>query len=451
VVVLWLGSWRGLFDPGLWQDEAFTVHHSLRPLSELWVFITQYEPQMAGHYLLVHGMSQLADSDAWLRSASLLGMSLAVFASGVVVNHATGSRTIGVIAGVTVAIFPDTRFYAVDLRGYALAAGFIGAAALTLVMKPGPGLTWTRILAIGGFIGIAGTFNIFAILAWIPFGAATFFMEITRRRWILLGSGISLTALINAPFMPLLLSSSNEHGSWIDAIPVTMWPGAISRQFGWLDSLLLVSAVLLIATLSTRTRKGFRVARQDDRRLAVIFIALMSLAPLVILGILSELIRPLMVPKFLLFALPFALVAPITLLAPWWQTTLSRKTVARVLLVAIPLWTFSIWFWPPMAPRPEIDEFRPAVALVVAEESGADLAFTGYPNALVRYGLPVNRQPSRETRKIWRVDWGPHPESQIIDWFKTTASREGVTLTGLPELNGVFGAAYVWSAPVTVN
>jgi mannosyltransferase len=455
-LLLLIISVRSLAAPSLWLDEAVSAEVALGPISGVWRFVTTVEGNMTGYYFLLHLWAKLGDGDVWLRLPSLLAAALTLVVMGHLVRRITGSAWLAVLATVPIAFFPDYRWHAVDARGYMFAALFV-ALAIATVLDTRDGATGLRIrpLLTGICLGLA---SLFALTSLLVIPVLTFVVLLfgnpraggRRGNLLRLIGAVGIVLLCQAPFLSVYGKAYGGQARWIQEVPITHWVGIASDMAAPLDAVLLLSAGLLTVTgfMALRGTRWFRGLRLPAEPCAIVLWGMLAFGPLLLLGIVSAVTRPLMIPRAVFFSVPFLVAAPVLLLAPWWQEA-GRRTLVRAGCVAAAITLAGLWLAPPFQSRPMTDEFGPAVAEALAAADPSDVFGSyGFSRVAAKYGLPIDTAPTADTSHLWLVDFGLHPTSVERAHIDVVAARMGLRASGEPVVEAQFGLIQVTSVAV---
>jgi len=364
-----------------------------------------------------------------------------------ITRRITAGRAAPMMAALAVSAFPDVRWHAVDARGYAIATSLV---MLTVFLSTTPELGSTRlrvrVLSIGIPMGVAATFNIFVLFAFVPFALAimTTSGRVRNLGRLVLAGIITLAFLI--PFVPPYLKIQGGD-FWIQPIPFEDWLQSVSNQPGWLDRSLTALAVLLVITGILGAFRGDWIGRGPNAPSGniVVLFGLMGFLPLLLLAVFAELRQPAIVPRYVGYSLPF-LVAGVVLLAhPWWSRA-THWAVLRVGVVGLALIAVSWSLWAPFIQRPLQDEYRAASAYVISNAGPDDVIIaTSVPSVLERYGVELERRASGQTRRLWTIGYG----GASLEYLTQRAEELGLVVTGATPAEERFGSAAVVSIEVT--
>ncbi|MGY1916636.1 hypothetical protein [Blastococcus sp. SYSU DS0973] len=299
VLVTVLGGWLLSAGHGLWFDELFTAEVARLPLREILTAIASGEGTagyLAGvppsynapYYLVMHGWMSLPGlgGDTSLRVLSLLATAGGLTLITRAVTRLSGRPT-GVLAGLVLATAPLVLEQSVEARSYGLAVLATGAAALGLVrwLQEAPrGLLLFGLAAAG--MGLAHWYAVTVLAAFVV--AAVLLRP--RRALPVVVTG-ALAALPAAGFVALAVLNGTgarnaEHLRDTDgrlvALAAEAWAGGRTPLL-WLG--------MGLAVVGAVHATGVRVVG-----------ACWVLVPLALL-VLTELVRPVFLPRYLLAGL----------------------------------------------------------------------------------------------------------------------------------------------------
>lgn len=323
---------RAVARPGrpMWGDEAFTLALVRYPAAEVLEFLTHREVNGGLYTLLLAGLLTLTDALGLEPLTAARGLSalcgvIAVPALYLLGRRLAGDR-VGALAALLLAVNQFHVSYSLEGRGYTLAVLLVilsSSALVALLDEP----RWGRALGFGLLAGLATWAHLFAALALAGQGlAALLHPRLRHARCAPLG-GLTLGVGLSLGVM--------ARGAWGDA-----------GQVIWVDPLDWTQVVNLLVKLGGRVwlllvfwSLGLGVAllglRAGGRRAFPLALAgALGLAP-VLLALLVSTVKPLLVPRYLLVALPGVL-----LLAGLGLASLRRRVpvlVAALLLTGLSL------------------------------------------------------------------------------------------------------------------
>jgi hypothetical protein len=428
LVLLWASAWRTLEGSGLQHDEAYTFEFASGSLSSLLQIVTTSEANMSGYYIFMHFWLTLGSSDLWIRLPSLIAASIALLLISRLVAVVSSVRWLTWLAPVALAAFPDFRFFAVEARGYAMASMFLLLAFFVWVRSNEVGVwRWSRVLGFGVALGLAGINSAFAFLALpiLIIGAA---MSSNRRdRLIKTLVASALAMIIFVPFVRPFFTSRQV--DWIEPVPISLWPGMATAQPGLIDVLLLLSSAGLFIFAGARWLRQRRLfpGVESENAVSVMVVAAVGFSPLILLGMTSMIAQPLMTTRYLSVFVPFLVVAPILLFAPWFVRDTfparARASVATLILVAM-----SMAIWPPWLDRTESDAPIAAVRKVAEIARPGDVILVyNTPGVFAKYGLAQSTDLSGSVQtdiQIHAIGWDPVTAEQAASLIGVQSVRE---------------------------
>lgn len=411
-VLALLGAALLLRRPSLWYDELFTAHIGtvgLGPLLEAVrsgegtaSYLREVPPSYnAPYYVVVQawlGVTRQEPGELALRSLSLL---CAVAAVAVLTRAVArlGGRTVGVVAGLLVAVNPLVLEYSVEARGYGLAMLATAGTALGLARWLDDGRL--RLYAVGATA--AGLAHWFALP--VVGGLALAALLLRRRKALPL---LAVTAVAVLPALALVALATVQD----DGTVTTGWIGDTGGAVPWLSLQAWTrgSALLLVGTL-TAAAAGLVLAWRDAaaRRTAVVGACWAALPLLAVTAV--EVVRPVFVPRYLLPALlGLAVLAAAGIGRSRWPG-LAAGLLAVVSLVAAA----------PLLDRGPREDARGAVEALAAQHEG------GQPVVAVdrRAALALEHYAPEDLRDELLVPPADPPAGAEVVWLLRQASREG--------------------------
>ena len=411
-VLALLGSALLLQRPSLWYDELFTAHVAgvgLGPLLEAVLsgegtasYLREVPPSYnAPYYVVVQAwlaVTRQEPGELALRSLSLI---CAVGAVAVLTRAVArlGGRTTGVVAGLLVATNPLVLEYAVEARGYGLGMLATALAALGLARWLEDGRL--PLYAVGAtVVGLAHWFAL-PVLGGLALAAL-----LLRRRPAL--PLVAVTAVAVLPALALVVLATVQD----DGTVTTGWIDDTGGAVPWLSLQAWTrgSGLLLVGTLAAAVA-GLVLAWRDAaaRRTAVVggcWVALPLLAVTLV-----EVVRPVFVPRYLVFALlGLAVLAAAGIGRSRWPGVAAGLLAAVSLVAAAPLLD--------RGPR---EDARAAV------EALAEQHQDGQPVVAVdrRAALALEHYAPDDLRDELRVPPADPPPGADVVWLLRQASREG--------------------------
>jgi mannosyltransferase len=311
-LMLGLGLW-GLRRGSMYSGEAATHWAAQLSLGRLFHLLSHVDAVHGLYYLVIHAWQVLGPGEGLMRVPSVLGMAGAVAATAATGIRLSGSRGVGLLAGVLMALTPTISEYAQDARSYALVMCAVASAGLALLRALEPGSRWPRWTLYGALITLAGYLNELSLLVLLAHGAAVLVARLPARdrlRWLVSGGGGATLVL------PLVVISSHETQavSWIRPPQASAVGGLFHDYFG---SSTVVAAVLALCALAACVPGRSAIAalsaagprdawRTRPPMSAAAFALPLLVVPPAVLLVESVLARPLYSDRYVLFCQPAA-------------------------------------------------------------------------------------------------------------------------------------------------
>ena len=406
----------GLGDDALWFDEAYSFWFSSQSLSDLWTIIPTIEPHPPLYYTGLKFWRVFGDSEAALRSLSVL-FSAATVPAIIIFGRLAGSSTdgakgawIGYGAALLFALSPLHIAFAQQARPYA-ALTFFAALAMCgtawLITHPEQATkplfpvskaatnhrAWAAL--IGGTAISLWLHNLAVLLpAALVVAGVSFYLHGTHNkagfvRNAAIASGAVL--LLWAPFLPWLwVQSQNVSAAfWIPALSLDQFSQTILRLFSPIILSQPTVVPVLTALFLALSVFGVHILwRRDDRTMAILLAALTAL-PLLLEVLISVTYRPVLIFRSLMWcSVPFYVLVVIgvgALPRPWMRATA---------FIAVCLAFIGADRWPYAG---HLDEgWDRVAALIAAEAAPKDVVFF-VPNSAeipFAYYYPLKVQPA---------------------------------------------------------
>ena len=305
-VMLVLGVWD-LNRPGLYIGDAATLWAVRLPFPQLVHLLSHVDAVHATYYLLVRSVFFLGHSYVTARATAAVGAVVAVGLTSWWGLRLTGRRTVAVVGGLLLALSTTTSQYAQDPRSYTIVMTCAVGVSLALLRAlerdtaAGP-RRWLRAWLPYLTLLVLCTYlhELSAMLLALAQGVSLLWGRVDRRRlvhWLSAGAASGVLSL------PLLVLSATEQNaiSWIQR-PGLATLEALVAQFTspvrWLAVVLVVLTV--VGAVATRRRTvGLPAGLTPQRSLLPVL-----LLPALLLLAESEVARPLLQGRYVLFCLP---------------------------------------------------------------------------------------------------------------------------------------------------
>jgi mannosyltransferase len=311
----------GLRRPGVGWDENATWLVSQRTFGQIIDQARHFDGVISPYYLFMHvWTSAFGDSEFWLRAPSLLAVALGVGVSAELGRRLCGPGA-GLLTGLLLVTVPQLSRYAQDARAYGIAFLF-GTLATLLLYRALRQPSWARWISYGVAVTLLGLSHILALLLLI--GHAYAVLSRARRdttgtrplRWLV------VTAVAVLPVLPLVHLGLTQRGSQLDWLgPMTV--RQVLHAPGDIFGAAAVGLLLIGLALTARDRDD-RLPRE---------LAVLAIAPPVVLLSVSFVTSSLWVPRYVLVVVPaVCLCAAMSL-----RVVPLRAVGALVLLIGVGL------------------------------------------------------------------------------------------------------------------
>jgi mannosyltransferase len=413
--------------PRLSWDEVTSAEVSQRTLGEIWQLIHNVDAVFGAYYAFLHLWTGVfGDGELSLRLPSILAMAGAAGLAAEL-GRRLFTPLIGLVTGVILVIMPNTSRYAAEARPYAIVCFFSVLALLLLLIavKTPRRPIWVSyglsVLLLGGFhlvslTTLAAHAVVVGVAAWRQ----------RDRRLVL--TWLLTVGLAILPLLPLARFGSKQDGTqlhWVKPITISLiraMPSDIvgSSRLAWL---LIGMAVLALW--------------RPVRRIAPI--AVLALAPLTAVALVSALVTQMWVARYMLVVLaPLAILAAVALAGDTpeprtWRALIDGRLFrigAVLLLLAFVALPGQEAIRKPTAKNGP--DYRGLARVVGDYQAPGDVIVYPPKNRAMRAGMDyyLNRLPSRPTDVL----------------FQTPAGQTGLLTAGefTDDAARVAGATEVW-------
>jgi hypothetical protein len=399
-----LGHLRG---PGFSTDEVFSARFATQPLDVLVKDLWSGSANMGPYYLVLHFWALVSTSEAWLRILSTIGAAVAVWALSALVRRWTNSYAMAAGSGVVLALIPAFRHLAVEARANSWACALVVVATLAIT-RSADGSLRLRVGTYGPVMGLAVALNLVAVLAFaVP--ASLIILAGNRLKWLGSFAGAASVAfLVFAPFAHAYWLLRDSEVAWIPSLSIR---GFVAYGFGdglqmplsltWaaLTAVFVIAAAVALALAAFPTfgrGSGLEGVGDPAQRIFLTIAGVGTLAPPILLAIVSVLIKPMMYTPFLAFTIPFAVAA--TVGATYYAVPrLSSNRSLRIVLVSsvlVVVTLLSLVRMPWSTERRVSEDFRSATSFLESSSKRTDVVV--FENFVIYgfawYGFLDNRQ-----------------------------------------------------------
>lgn len=316
-------SFAGSWIPPLWADEVATISAARRSFVELWAMLQSVDAVHGLYYAFMHVWGAcFGFSDLSVRFPSAVAVGFACYGT-VLIGSRLGSRFVGCMAGLVLAFLPRMVWAGSEARQYAFTAAILVALILMAdrAWRSGRRVDWFAYFLVA-VIGI----HVFMVFA-LAVGTIAFASIVAQRRPLAATVSSLAALLLSLPFL-YFVTSQRAQVSWIpeQSVQQHLWSYAVRQFFfitaddrpgaGYDQPLAVLVSVAVLGTLVTVLALAGAVngvRRESYRTLLVTVIGLLVI-PISSLLIVSALIQPFYVLRYLTFIAPaFALLVALGL------------------------------------------------------------------------------------------------------------------------------------------
>jgi 4-amino-4-deoxy-L-arabinose transferase-like glycosyltransferase len=295
--ILW--TWE-LGSKSLYRDEAFTASTVLRPWRDLLSFSIEHEANGALHAALLRAVTVFGDSEAALRSVSVLAMAALVPAVAAVAWRLLSPR-IAVLASALVVVNGSVAGYSQNARTYALSMLLATVATLFFVLDVEQPRRWTIVSFWGAGVLLAYSHIVGLLLLAAVVGSLWFLPPDNRLVKRRLGAS-GFIVLASLPMAYLI--GNHDEGMALSGFRLGAFRDVLftmTGRAGVVGVLVTLVLGLLALQLSIRVwKQGLHSREAWVHGLLILWAAL----PGVLLAVTSPVTPPLVIGRYLLFCLP---------------------------------------------------------------------------------------------------------------------------------------------------
>jgi mannosyltransferase len=313
-----------------WRDEIASVLFASAPVEELVRIVGRDRavadvPFMAVYTLLLHFWLKVAETEAQIRFLSLVA-GVATTVPVYFIGRRFGGWPAGILAALVFATLPSVIEWSQEARSYSLAM-FVSATATVLLLRSLERPTVLRWLTYGLVAAVGLYVHSFVALVLVAHAGYV----LLTRSWPALGPLMAAAiplGLAVLPF-PFLFGEYGGKYGWIPSLTLGSIQRTLTVLAGGLPVLVAMIALGVLAAVSHRS----------DRRVWLILAA--ALVPIVA-AIVISVVRPILLPRYLVVSLPFiAILAGVGLasIRPMAWRVGAIGLVSVLLVFAIP-WAY---------------------------------------------------------------------------------------------------------------
>jgi uncharacterized membrane protein len=286
----------------LWFDETYSFAVGKLEGAHLIKAVTRGDPSMGLYYLILHFWLHLGDSEATIRTLSVI-FGVASIPLIFFVGKELFDEQVGMVAAVLLAVNSFFVEQSQEARGYSLALMLVTLSTLLFIhaVRRGGKGRWVLYALVSVLAVLAHAFSLFILIAHA--GATLVFRasRARRLRLMLIAAGVLLAgALAAAPVLKLAIG--DERWTWIH-LParstIAQELGGLFGQQGWL----LVGYLFLICIGAALFVQCLVNKEEGDKDWSYALALAMFFVP-VVGSILGSFIIPMFVLRYLTIALP---------------------------------------------------------------------------------------------------------------------------------------------------
>lgn len=380
--------------PSFWYDEAASAAFSHLSVAQLAATVRHQDAFYAFYYLLLHGISDVSQSEAALRSLSALAGVGFTIATALLAQRLAGARA-AVAAAIIATCSPLAFGAAREARPYSLfmlLATLLSWAFLRAAESP-VRRRWIVFVATAVLACYVHLFAIFVV------AAHALWAFLVRRALYRRGFGLALAAIVAALVPLLLLIRGNGNvNAWIPRPGIADLARLGVSFAGSEKALALIVLVLCFAAVLGL----LRLRRHQSPTIAEpwLFLAFWLFTPIVVVFA-ASLVRPIFIDRYLDGAYPAYVLLVALALA---RLPLAASAAAIALIVALMVKPIELAY------HPSNEDWRSATAFVLAAARPGDAVVVypsyerrGYEYYVRRLGGPAPENDTRGARDAGRT------------------------------------------------
>jgi mannosyltransferase len=296
----------GLANRGLWIDEAFSADLSHRSFFHLLQSFRELSTNMALYHVLLHFWMKLGDSEYAMRS-----MSVVFSVATVPFTYALGSRLFGRNAGLLAAwLLAINTFhihYAQEARAYSLVVLLATISTYVLVrnLQEPASASWTLY---GVLLAVMICSHVLSLLVVVAHGAAILSLPPGTIPWKGLARSAVWFVCLSLPMAVLVLMVKADPLNWVPKTDASMVLVYLVLTAGNRGVLLLVLDAIAVGLVIFETGRALWRDGRTRENWAYILVLFWFFLPFAI-ALSISVVRPMFVPRYLLFCLPAFLLA----------------------------------------------------------------------------------------------------------------------------------------------
>lgn len=403
-VAMLLGVHR-IGERSIWLDESASIFVAEAAPEDFFRVLGGSKLNMSLYFALLRPWTALGSGEGVVRLLGVLFAAATVPLLYLLVRRFF-DRFVAASAALALAMHSFFIEWAQQARGYGLAMLLSTVATYAFVrVLQGGGLAWAVVYGVAAGLGLY--VHVFVGLVLVAHAAAVLVAWRRRRILELVAIGWLLAGIVGVPLLGSVLVGRGAGLEWISPLTLNSLRVALRNLSGggWALWLYAVGVVAAIGTWAVWQRRG------DERRHGLLLLGLWALLPAA-LTVAISLVKPLLVPRYLLVSLP-ALAAIVVIglvgLQPSRWTRLA--TVVAVLLITITT-------LPSHYDGEDRTDYRGLTAAV---------GRNAQPGDGIAWWTPSHARPSVYYVRRLGLEGMPEPVGTAVSWEGNPYAREAVS------------------------